>query len=183
MIQRLSENSLIGIHPSYSSYLNVSTIRKERRTLELICNTPITKSRQHFLRMTLPKSYQAIIRSGIREDYTMGYASQTGFRASTCTPFNFYNLSNECVQDLRIYPFCVMDASFTSYLHKNPSEAIQEIERLIFAVKAVQGSFISLWHNESLSGYKYWEGWAPVYEKMLSLFFKDHSDDTHNLKK
>jgi hypothetical protein len=36
-------------------------------------------------------------------------------------------------------------------------------------VKKVNGSFISVFHNESLSDFDNWRGWREVYEKMLSL--------------
>ena len=34
-------------------------------------------------------------------------------------------------------------------------------------VKEVKGTFISVWHNESLSDEGIWKGWKIVYEKML----------------
>jgi len=34
-------------------------------------------------------------------------------------------------------------------------------------VKNVNGTFISVWHNESLSDRDIWKGWKLVYEKML----------------
>jgi hypothetical protein len=33
----------------------------------------------------------------------------------------------------------------------------------------VNGTFISLWHNESLSDYRNWEGWKNVYEEMAKM--------------
>jgi len=36
-------------------------------------------------------------------------------------------------------------------------------------VKKVNGTFISLWHNESLSNQKRWKGWQQVYESMLDM--------------
>ena len=40
---------------------------------------------------------------------------------------------------------------------------------LIKEVKAVNGTFILLWHNESLSDKKPWEGWKGVYEDIIDL--------------
>ena len=36
-------------------------------------------------------------------------------------------------------------------------------------VKAVDGHFISLWHNETWSDYQQWKGWKTVYERMLEI--------------
>ncbi|MBT4780252.1 MAG: hypothetical protein HON97_07420, partial [Polaribacter sp.] len=36
-------------------------------------------------------------------------------------------------------------------------------------VKAVDGLFITLFHNESLSNYLRWKGWKRLYESMLKI--------------
>lgn len=41
----------------------------------------------------------------------------------------------------------------------NAEQAKQEIISLIDEVKKVEGEFVSVWHNESLSDYKEWQGW------------------------
>ena len=48
-------------------------------------------------------------------------------------------------------------------------ESIMEIEETIEKIKAVNGTFISVWHNESLSDSGKWKGWRIVYEKMLEF--------------
>ena len=45
--------------------------------------------------------------------------------------------------------------------------ALQKIKQLIDEVKAVNGQFISLWHNDTLSNNKLWIGWRAVYEDMV----------------
>jgi hypothetical protein len=37
----------------------------------------------------------------------------------------------------------------------------------IKVVKSVNGEFISIWHNESLSDKGRWQGWRKVYEEMV----------------
>ena len=44
---------------------------------------------------------------------------------------------------------------------------LDEIKNIINQVKSVNGTFISLWHNESLSDQKRWKGWRRVYEEMI----------------
>ena len=36
-------------------------------------------------------------------------------------------------------------------------------------VRKVDGTFVSLWHNESLSEMPPWEGWSGVYEEMVKM--------------
>ena len=48
-----------------------------------------------------------------------------------------------------------------------PAEVMSYVGPLIKQVRAVNGTFITLWHNESLSGIKPWEGWQDVYEEIV----------------
>jgi hypothetical protein len=169
LIKKISERAEVGIHPSYESNTSFDQLKREFDYLSEISNKPVTKSRQHYLKLLFTETYQNLIKLGIKEDFTLGYASDVGFRAGTCTPFNFYDLYNEKETTLKIYPFHVMDTTLNQYLKLNVDEAIDLIHKIIQKVKAVNGTFNSLWHNESLSDHGYWKGWEPVYKKMLEL--------------
>lgn len=167
LIKYLADYSMLGIHPSYASNLSPSLLKSEIATLSKILKREVTCSRQHFLILKLPGTYRNLISLDITDDYTMGYAHQPGFRASICTPYFFYDLDQEQITPLRIHPFAVMDATLKYYMKAQPHEAMAIIKPLIDEVKAVKGDFISLWHNESLSNYKIWEGWKNVYVDMI----------------
>jgi len=66
-----------------------------------------------------------------------------------------------------------MDGTLADYLRLSPDEAYEYIRRLIDEVKAVGGTFMSLWHNESLGGSGRWEGWPEVYENMIKYALND----------
>lgn len=102
----------------------------------------------------------------------MGYASQVGFRAGTASSFYFYDLNLEIKTTLRVYPFAVMDVTLHDYLKLTPQQALQLIEQLINATKAVDGLFCTVWHNNTLSNYKDWEGWRIVYEETVKMALK-----------
>ena len=108
-----------------------------------------------------------MIENDIEEDYTMGYAEKIGFRASICSPFYFYDLDMEITTQLKIVPFAVMEATFQYYLKSTPEEAFEQIKNLLQKVKDVKGTFVSVWHNESLSDEGIWKGWRTVYEQLL----------------
>ena len=97
----------------------------------------------------------------------MGYASEIGFRASICDSYNFYDLDLEIETKLRLHPFQVMDATLNFYLQISPEESIVRIKQIIDEVHKVKGTFISLWHNETIAEYKFWKGWSKVYLEML----------------
>ncbi|MCF8331446.1 MAG: polysaccharide deacetylase family protein [Bacteroidales bacterium] len=167
LIKSLGDYAEIGIHPSFNSFEMPGKMRKEIDRLSKTINKEITKSRQHFLRMNLPSTYNYLEDSGIKEDYTMGYARHIGFRASTARPFYFYDLEREMPTYLKIYPFAVMDGTLKDYMKLTPQQSEDTIKALISRVKAVNGVFISLWHNHSLSGQEQWQGWRRVYEFLL----------------
>jgi hypothetical protein len=96
----------------------------------------------------------------------MGYSSQTGFRAGICTPFNFFDLEKDREINLKIYPFQVMDVTLREYLDLGVEEAKKEIEQLITEVNKVGGTFVGIWHNETLSNMGRWEGYREVFEYM-----------------
>ena len=161
----------IGIHPSYTSNYDLLQLKEELKKLAIISGKWIHLSRQHFLKLYLPKTYNNLIRAGISQDFSMGYASDIGFRAGTCTPFKFYNLKKEEETSLTIFPFPIMDVTLQQYLKLNPEQAVTEIEKMIKKIKNVKGTFVSLWHNESLSGQDIWSDWRMVFEKMFEYIY------------
>ncbi|NQX96970.1 MAG: hypothetical protein HRT73_03700, partial [Flavobacteriales bacterium] len=171
LIKSISDNNRIGIHPSYASNNNIGKITKEKNRLQTISQKEVRRSRQHYLKLNLPHTYRNLINNGITEDHTMGYAEQSGFRASICSPYYFYDLEKEEETTLLLFPFTTMEATFQYYLKSTPEEAIKHINKLMQKVKEVNGTFISVWHNESLSDEGIWKGWKIVYEKMLKESF------------
>ena len=167
LIKHLADYARVGIHPSFGSNGRTGQLRKEIDRLNNIVKREITCSRQHYLKMSLPETYRTLIKEDILEDYTMGYADLPGFRAGTCTPYFFYDLDEELEVKLKVYPFQVMESTFKYYLNSSIDESIEHIEKIIKEIKEVQGTFVSLWHNESLSDSFEWKGWRKVYEKML----------------
>ena len=102
----------------------------------------------------------------------MGYGSDIGFRAGTCTPFNYYDLEKEQETSLKVYPFQVMDITLNHYKKHNVTTAISAIEDIIEKIKNVNGTFVTIWHNEALSDHGHWKGWETVYREMLRLVFE-----------
>lgn len=167
LIKSISDYYEVGIHPSYASNKNVETLTKEIKRLQTITHRNTTKSRQHFLKLNLPSTYRNLIDNDILEDYTMGYAEKSGFRASICSPYYFYDLDTEVETKLQLFPFTVMEATYQYYENSTPEKTINRIIELMGKVKDVNGTFISVWHNESLSDIGIWKNWKIVYEKML----------------
>ena len=167
LIKRLGDYADVGIHPSFSSYLDIDRMRTEVERLAEVLHRPVTKSRQHFLRMNLPRSYQKLIELDISDDYTMGFASQAGFRAGIADTFRFYDLENDMVTNLLVHPFALMDGTMRDYLNLGVDASLTLAKRIVDEVKAVGGTFIYLTHNETLGGEKRWAGWPEMYRQLL----------------
>ncbi len=169
LIKSVADYAQVGLHPSFFTMGNDAMLKKESKRLEEITNAHVQKSRYHFLRIDLPESYQKLIDLEIFEDYTMGYAQHCGFRAGTCTPFYFYDLDFEIQTPLKIFSFAFMDGTLKDYLFLSNRKVELKIENLIQQVKAVDGTFISIFHNESLSETGRWLGWSKIYYNMLKI--------------
>ncbi len=168
LVNRISLKHRVGIHPSYRSGIDVEKLRSEIAALVDVLDKEVTCSRQHYLRLIIPFTYRNLVVTGITEDYTMGYSDKSGFRASTCTPFKFFDLQYNRVLNLKVYPFQTMDFTLFEKLNLSPQQAIEEITKIIHRVKAVDGTFVSIWHNEYFSGYDKWSGYEIVLPAVIN---------------
>ncbi|MCB0514925.1 MAG: polysaccharide deacetylase family protein [Chitinophagales bacterium] len=173
LIRDLADNNKVGIHPSYRSNKDPKILHNEIEKLSAIIKTEVERSRQHYIKLRIPQTYETLLSNEIYKDYSMGYASAVGFRAGIASAFYFYNINLEIKTDLRVYPFCIMDVTLKEYLQLKPQKAQKLIYKLIEQVRKVNGLFIFIWHNHTISDYDDWQGWQQVYintlEKALAV--------------
>jgi hypothetical protein len=169
LVKRLADLAPVGIHPSFGSNINEKKLAIEVERLEGIQKREVNFSRQHFLQLSLPKTYKRLIEAGITNDFTMGYASHLGFRASIASPFTFYNLDMEQILPITIHPFAIIDDILNVNMKLSADEVVGKISGIIEEVKQVNGTLISIWHNDTFSEEGAWKGWRNVYEDMVKL--------------
>lgn len=169
LVKKIDKQAVVGIHPSVASNYKTKKLTDEINRLSAILHHKVSHSRQHYLMLSFPATYRELIKNNIAHDYSMGFASRPGFRAGTCTPYFFYDLEAESVSNLKIYPLCIMDGTLRDYMKLTPDEAIHVVKEHIQAVKKVQGTFVSLWHNDALSNTERWDGWLRVYKTLLTV--------------
>jgi hypothetical protein len=157
-----------GIHPSWQSGDHERLLQKEIAQLAAINGNPIVSSRQHYIRFTLPETFRKLIANKIGFDFSMGYGSINGFRASATTPFYWYDLNAEAATNLLLFPFCFMEANSFYEQHYSPQQALEEMRHYYKEVKQVQGTFIMIWHNSFLGTDKLYEGWKEAYEAFMN---------------
>ncbi len=156
-----SNKYTVGIHPSYQSNDDKEILRREIGLL----NT--TKSRQHYIRFELPTTYRNLLELGITEDYSMGYGSTNGFRASTSHPYPWFDLESNERTSLTLNPFSFMECNSYFEQHFSVDDAFQEMIHYADITARVGGTFISIWHNFSLGSDPMWKGWKEMYEMFL----------------
>ena len=169
LITYYSKMYKIGIHPSWQSGDNFKLLREEIEWLEVVADRKIISGRQHYIRFSLPGTFRELIRNGIEKDFSMGYGSINGFRASTCSSFYWYDLEKEEKTNLQLYPFCFMDSNSLFEQMQSPQQAYRELIQYYDSVKKLNGLFISVWHNNILGTGTDYYGWREMFE----LFMKE----------
>jgi len=161
----------VGLHPSWQSSTAATDeiMKEEKEWMEAVADLSITKSRQHYIKLNLPGTYERLYRCGIRQDFSMGYGSINGFRASMASSYYWFNLATNSATDLMLYPFCFMDANSYYEQKHTPQQAYTELMRFYAAVKKVRGCFITIWHNNFLGSDPMYREWKDLYE----IFMKE----------
>ncbi len=168
LIKQISEKNKVGIHPSWQSGNSEQVLKKELNLLRKISGNKVKYSRQHYIKMKMPETYRLLLKNGIQEDYSMGYGSINGFRASIASPFYWYDLEKEAPTSLLIFPFCFMDANSFFEQHYSATQAAHELQRYHDNVKNVKGTLITIFHNHFITEQSQWIEWRNMYKDFLA---------------
>ena len=169
LIKKIAVSGIdIGIHPSYTSYMDSEMIQKEISMLEKITERKICASRMHFLKYRLPETFAYLSQSGITDDYTICPIHHTGFKSYMIRPYKWFDLSTNSISDLTLHPTLVMDRTLQKYMQLQPEQAWVEIKNIIDITRSYNGIFTILFHNDSLSETDAWRGWKMVFENTIS---------------
>lgn len=165
LLKHLGDYAKVGIHNSYASHKFPHLLDIESDRLKDILHNATSRSRSHFLLLTLPHTYRALTRANIRHDYTMGYAEEPGFRAGISVPYPFYDLARDGEMPLTIHPFCLTDATLKRSLGLSNEEAYKLYCSLVDKTRSVNGTFCYIMHNQYLNDQFGWDGWLEQTEK------------------
>ncbi|MFM2393186.1 MAG: hypothetical protein RLZZ546_1168 [Bacteroidota bacterium] len=162
-----SKDISIGFHPGYFAYDSLEVFKKQLQKLEIFTGLKIDRSRQHYLRFNINKTIKILIDSGIKIDYTLGYAEQQGFRSGTSHRHKLYNISERSEFDLEIQPLIAMDVTLTEYQKYTDKEALDVLLDLKRKVDVYNGTFTILWHNAYVTRER--ERFEKIYLNFLNL--------------
>ncbi|MDR0800951.1 polysaccharide deacetylase family protein [Fluviicola sp.] len=167
-IREFAQFGSVGLHPSYASNYSDDKLLNEVNRIQMITGKVGKESRQHFLKLNLPKTYLRMIEQGFERDFTMGYADDYGFRAGTAHEHCFFDLlTNKVYPEYRVVPFCYMEGTLLEYKGLTIDESCQAVDKLVEEVKRYGGVFCFIWHNETLAEAGKWKGWKKVFDFTL----------------
>ena len=131
LIKSVADYCDVGIKASYFALDDIEILKKEKLKMEFITHNGIKAVRHSFSKLNLPTSYRNLVELEINQDFTMGYIDTLGFRAGTCTPFQFYDLDYEVQTPLKINPYQCLDFALLKYNSElDKTEHLQKIIKL-----------------------------------------------------
>jgi len=95
----------------------------------------------------------------------MGYINRIGFRASTCTPFLFYDIDYETQTPLLLNTFHVIDSALLK--HNSLLDKKKALNEVILEVKKVNGTFTPVFHNYTFSEESKWTGFKELFNLII----------------
>lgn len=167
LVQKLARQSLLGLHPSYYSFLKPEVVEKEKTALSQASGAEIRDARNHFLRNTLPDACNMMIASGFSSDWNMGYVGAPGFRAGVAHPFHWYNVKEEMETSLTLYPLMFLEVTYRDYLQQDAAEAKAGILQMIDRVKMSGGTFVAAYHDHTFAKNEINQPWIDLYDELM----------------
>jgi len=165
LIKSVADYCDVGIKVSYLALEDVTILKKEKLKMETITHTDLKAVRHSFSKLNLPISYRNLVELEINQDYSMGYIDTLGFRAGTCTPFQFYDLDYEVQTPLQINPYQCLDYALLKY--NSELDKTEHLQKIIREVKAVNGTFIPVFHNYAFSDLDRWKSYRSLFNLIL----------------
>ena len=113
---------------------------REKNDFQKLTNRTIFDVRLNNGIVDLRKDYEMLSENEFRNDYSMGYLDQAGFRAGTATPFYFYDVSREFQISLKLIPIFATEESLKKSNNSFPFEKL----RTVYENLPLKSSILSL---------------------------------------
>ncbi|MEI9944094.1 MAG: hypothetical protein WDN26_07690 [Chitinophagaceae bacterium] len=156
----------VGLHPSWQSGDDVSLLKKEIEIISKFTGSKVQSSRQHYIRFTLPESFQQLLNNGIRFDFLWVMAVSMG----SGLLFVHHFIGMICKMKNKRNFYFSLSVLWKQILFMNRNilhNKHEEMKHYYNEVKSVNGTFIMIWHNSFLGTDREFAGWREVYEEFL----------------
>lgn len=166
LIEIKKRNHIIGFHPSYCTCVDNELWSAEKRTLEVTAGVSVYEGRQHYLRFSVPHTWQIWDDNNMNFDSTMGFSQLVGFRCGTGNEFPVFNVLTGTELRLREKPLIIMDSAL---------KKIKEIDKIHSAVSILKSSaeryntpLTIIFHNHIMDN-TIWNKLTDAYKLILNI--------------
>ena len=141
IIKRTGDFFSLGLLASVKAQIDSKKqMIREKNDFQKLTNRTIFDVRLNNGIVDLRKDYEMLSENEFRNDYSMGYLDQAGFRAGTATPFYFYDVSREFQISLKLIPIFATENSLKKSNNSFPFEKL----RTVYENLPLKSSILSL---------------------------------------
>ena len=166
LIKNIADYKEIGLLFSIDALQSLTVQNQEKEKIEAITNRILVSSINDKYLVSLPHNYRSLIELEVKKDFTMVYETTLGFRASTCTPFLFYDLDYEIVSPLLIHPIAMTTKAFENI---STSKKRDFVEKIKTSVLEVNGTFSMIFYNYNFINSKRNMVWKKLFSDLNKL--------------
>lgn len=148
LIKSMGDYGDLGLLPGFEALPNFNILKKEKVRWESIVNRNLEKVLVKNYPLNFPEAYLNFNKLEISKDFSMGYQQNIGFRAGTCSSFQFYDLNLEQVSGLVIQPYVLNGNALQG---RDIYEVIGRMKVLKKEVKKVDGRLNFVFENSDFA--------------------------------
>lgn len=149
----------VGVHGSYNSFNDRALLFKEKSTLEEIVGHEVIGSRQHYLNLSIPETWQMHKDLGFKYDASFGSSHAPGFYKNVYYPFRPFN------DHFIVFPLTIMEKALLGTYRDIP-KAWQACLDIVKIAEEKQTLLSFLWHQRVFSTQDF-PGYSDIYERII----------------
>ncbi len=148
LIKSMGDYGHLGLLTGFEALSSLEILIREKKRWQSIVNRSLSKVLIKNYHLNFPDAYLNFNKLEIEKDFSMGYQRQLGFRAGTCTAFQFYDLNMEQVSGLVVQPY-VMNSNILQ--ERDLYGMIDDLKDIKEKVKAVNGQMSFIFENSDFA--------------------------------
>lgn len=169
LLKFMSDYREVGLLFSKNALYSEATLKDEIERMEEFILRSVRSTTNFDFTVALPDPYRNLVEQEIARDFSMVYEDQVGFRASTCSPFLFYDLDFEIKTPLLIHPIAFATSAFNQ---RYESDSLERIQEMLTLVSQLNGTFSVFFDNSDFTDTKSNQLWRNLFSEIL------HPDET-----
>jgi len=158
----------IGVHGGWYDYEDADALRRSAERVERAFGVRPVGIRNHYLRLSVPGTWNVQARAGFRYDSTFGSSDRVGFRDGRRVPFQPEDPETGHPMGIWVLPLAAMDTALFRCMGLRKAEALASLRELLQETERHGGLLSLLWHNNYFDEPEYAE-WEETYEEFLAI--------------